>query len=63
LFVVLFFCYALAVLVLDGPELRNFGQYAVATIGSASNILAWHKSGYFAAGAGQNPLLMTWSRR
>jgi peptidoglycan/LPS O-acetylase OafA/YrhL len=61
LFVVLFFCYALAVLVLDGPELRNFGQYAVATVGSASNMLAWLKSGYFAAGAGQNPLLMTWS--
>ena len=61
LFVVLLFCYVMSLLVLDASELKTFGEYAVATVGSASNILAWLKASYFAAGADQNPLLMTWS--
>lgn len=61
LFAVLLFSYLLALFVLDAPEMKSFGEYAVATVTSSSNILAWLKSAYFAAGADQNPLLMTWS--
>lgn len=61
LFFVLICCFLMASFVLDAPEMQTFGKYAVATVASASNILAWLKSDYFAAGADQNPLLMTWS--
>jgi peptidoglycan/LPS O-acetylase OafA/YrhL len=61
LFFVLICCFLMASFVLDAPEMQTFGEYAVATGASASNVLAWLKSGYFAAGADQNPLLMTWS--
>jgi peptidoglycan/LPS O-acetylase OafA/YrhL len=61
LFTVLLVCYAIALCVLDAPEIKSFAEYAVAAVLSASNILAWLKAGYFAAGADQNPLLMTWS--
>lgn len=61
LFAVLLFCYAVAAFLLDAPELHTFAENAIATVGSASNILVWLKVNYFAAGANQNPLLMTWS--
>ena len=61
LFVVLAFCYVFSLFVLDTSELKTFARYAIATIGSFSNAFAWYKSGYFATGADQNPLLMTWS--
>jgi peptidoglycan/LPS O-acetylase OafA/YrhL len=46
---------------LDAPELKTFGENAIATLASVSNILVWLKVNYFAPGASQNPLLMTWS--
>lgn len=61
LFVVLLFCYAISLLLLDPAEIKEFAQYVVATILSASNILAWKKASYFAGGSSQHPLLMTWS--
>jgi peptidoglycan/LPS O-acetylase OafA/YrhL len=61
LLTVLLFCYAMAMLILDSSEMKTFAQYAVATLTSLSNILAWLKAGYFGPGADQNPLLMTWS--
>lgn len=61
LLVVLAFCYVAALLLLSPAEILNFARYCLATIASASNILAWLKADYFAAGNDQNPLLMTWS--
>ena len=61
LFAVLLFCYVVSVFLLDGIELKTLAEYIVATILSASNILIWLKVNYFAPGANQNPLLMTWS--
>jgi peptidoglycan/LPS O-acetylase OafA/YrhL len=49
-------------LVLFSPfELRHLAEYIFATAASASNILFWQKSGYFAPQVASNPLLMTWS--
>lgn len=59
--VVLLFCLALAVLVLSPVETRLLGDSALATTLSGSNFLFWHQSGYFDAGSGMKPLLMTWS--
>jgi len=61
LFSVMLACYVLAVLLLSPVELKTFANNAFATILSFSNIVFWLKSGYFAAKAELNPLLMTWS--
>jgi peptidoglycan/LPS O-acetylase OafA/YrhL len=61
LFVVLIFCYITALLLLSPAELVSFGSNSIAAIGSCSNLLSWYRTGYFATGADQNPLLMTWS--
>ncbi|MFZ3217917.1 MAG: acyltransferase family protein [Candidatus Acidiferrales bacterium] len=61
LFSVLLACYVLALVLLSPAEIRTFAHNAFATIVSASNVLFWLRSGYFAANADLNPLLMTWS--
>lgn len=61
LLAVLAACCLIALAILSPRELKSFGGYVVATLLSGSNILAWFKADYFAAGADQNPLLMTWS--
>lgn len=42
-------------------ELEAFGVSLVATILFGSNLLFWHRTGYFAAPAAEEPLLHTWS--
>lgn len=61
LYVVLIAVLAVGVVLLSPRELRNLAMYLFATIASASNIALWRTTGYFAASADQNPLLMTWS--
>jgi peptidoglycan/LPS O-acetylase OafA/YrhL len=61
LFGVLTISYVAAMLLLSPSEMKDFAESAIATIASSSNILFWLKSGYFATGADQKPLLMTWS--
>lgn len=61
LLVVLGFCEFAGLLVLSPEELMMLSRYCIATVASSANILAWAKSGYFASGADQNPLLMAWS--
>jgi len=59
--VVLLCCLGLAFLVMSPVEARLLGNSAVATALSGSNFLFWRQSGYFDAGSGMKPLLMTWS--
>ena len=59
--VVLLCCLFLAALVMSPVEASLLGKSALATTLSASNFLFWHQSGYFDAGSGMKPLLMTWS--
>jgi peptidoglycan/LPS O-acetylase OafA/YrhL len=59
--VVLFSCLILAALVMSPVEASLLGRSALATTLSASNFLFWRQSGYFDAGSGMKPLLMTWS--
>jgi peptidoglycan/LPS O-acetylase OafA/YrhL len=61
LFTVLLFCYGTSFVVLSPIEMRRFGGFAVSSLLSFSNILAWHQWNYFSPSAMQNPLLMTWS--
>ena len=61
LFAVLLFCYGVSLVVLSPIEMRRFGGFAVSSLFSFSNILAWHQWNYFSPWALQNPLLMTWS--
>ena len=61
LFCLLIFCYLVSVVLLTATELKLFDEYAVSSVFSISNILAWWKADYFAVGTEQNPLLMTWS--
>ncbi|HEX9198369.1 MAG TPA: acyltransferase family protein [Acidobacteriaceae bacterium] len=61
LFFLLLFCYLIALLVLTPLELTSFANYCLSTIFSFSNVVAWQDNSYFAAGADQKPLLMTWS--
>jgi len=61
LLVVVAFCEIAGLLILSPEELLMLSRYCIATLASAANVLAWLKSGYFAAGAEQNPLLMAWS--
>lgn len=59
--VVIFFCLGLAALVLSPWEAYRLGDSAVAASVSGSNFLFIIRTGYFAARALTNPLLMTWS--
>lgn len=61
LLAVIAFCYVAAVFLLTPTEIENFCSYAIAAISSSANILAFLKANYFATGADQKPLLMTWS--
>jgi peptidoglycan/LPS O-acetylase OafA/YrhL len=61
LFAVLTFSYVMAALLFSPLELWRFGSYALATVTSSSNIMAFLKSGYFEPKSELNPLLMTWS--
>ena len=61
LFFVLVFCYAIALLVLTPLEITEFAKYALSTIFSFSNLVAWRDNSYFGLGSDQKPLLMTWS--
>src|SRR5580692_1531681 len=58
---VLLCCLILAALVMSPVEASLLGKSALATTLSGSNFLFWHQSGYFDAGSGMKPLLMTWS--
>ena len=59
--VVLICCLVLAALIMSPVEASLLGKSAMATALSASNFLFWSQSGYFDAGSGMKPLLMTWS--
>jgi peptidoglycan/LPS O-acetylase OafA/YrhL len=61
LFVVLLFVYLVSAVMLNPLEQWKLGSYALATLGSGSNILYWLTSGYFQPQAELSPLLMTWS--
>jgi peptidoglycan/LPS O-acetylase OafA/YrhL len=61
LFFLLLVCYAIALLVLTPMELAGFANYALSTIFSFSNVVAWRDNSYFGVGADLRPLLMTWS--
>lgn len=55
-------CSILAAFFLLSPiEAWEFGRSAFAATLSASNLIFWHFSGYFATNSSLNPLLMTWS--
>jgi len=58
---VLAFCYCAGFILLSSLDLWRFGAYALSTVASASNILAYLKSGYFQPNSERLPLLMTWS--
>jgi peptidoglycan/LPS O-acetylase OafA/YrhL len=61
LLAVLLFCYGVSILLLSPVEMRRFGAFAVSSLLSVSNIVAWHQWNYFTSWALQYPLLMTWS--
>jgi peptidoglycan/LPS O-acetylase OafA/YrhL len=61
LFAVLAFSYVMAAALFSPLELWRFGSYALATITSGSNVLAFLKSSYFEPRSELTPLLMTWS--
>ncbi|MGB6691001.1 MAG: acyltransferase family protein [Terracidiphilus sp.] len=60
-FVVLIFSLIAALILLSPGECADFGRSAFAATLSASNILFWGTTNYFAGKSGFNPLLMTWS--
>jgi peptidoglycan/LPS O-acetylase OafA/YrhL len=61
LFAVLLFCYGISFLLLSPIEMKRFGGFALSSLLSVSNIVAWHQWNYFTPWAMQYPLLMTWS--
>lgn len=64
LFAVLFFCIAVAVLLLDPREMASFGKEMCAATFFVSNIYFWssaHPLGYFDSTVSSQPLLHTWS--
>lgn len=61
LYVVLVVFTALCALLLSPFEFVHFARNAIAATLSASNILFWRSSNYFAPNADTNMLLMTWS--
>ena len=61
LYVVMIAVLTLGLVLLSPHELRDLAKYTVSTTASASNVMLWHSTGYFAANADVNPLLMTWS--
>lgn len=54
-------CLPFAWLWLLPSDMKDFSQSLVAVATFASNVLFWHKSGYFDAAAEFRPLLHTWS--
>jgi peptidoglycan/LPS O-acetylase OafA/YrhL len=61
LFAVLGFTLVAAMLLLSPAEAEELGRGALAATLSASNILFWATTNYFAGKSSMNPLLMTWS--
>jgi peptidoglycan/LPS O-acetylase OafA/YrhL len=59
--VLLILCSIVSTLLFMPHDLKEFGQSAVATALSASNIYFWLKTGYFDPDAVTKPLLHTWS--
>jgi peptidoglycan/LPS O-acetylase OafA/YrhL len=60
-YAVLLFTVVISLFLLSPAEASEFGRSAFAATLSASNLIFWHFSGYFAAKSALNPLLMTWS--
>lgn len=60
-YAVLTFTILAAMFLLSPTEASEFGRSAFAATLSASNLIFWHFSGYFASKSDLNPLLMTWS--
>jgi len=60
-FAVLVITLAIALLLLAPAELTGFARSSLAASVSASNILFWGTSNYFASRSGLDPMLMTWS--
>lgn len=54
-------CSAIAYFLFTPFELAFFARYAIATILSISNIIAWKQTSYFSPDSSHNSLLMTWS--
>jgi len=61
LYMVLISVLAIGMVLLSSRELRNLAMYTFSSTASASNVMFWHNTGYFAPNADLNPLLMTWS--
>jgi peptidoglycan/LPS O-acetylase OafA/YrhL len=61
LFAVLVFTLAVAMVLLSPAEAADLGRSAFAATLSASNILFWGTTNYFAGKSSFNPMLMTWS--
>ena len=61
LFPVIAFTLVVGAFLFDAYTFKDLGQSITATTLFSSNILFWHKSGYFAAPSQQMPLLHTWS--
>ena len=60
-FVILTFTSFAALILLSPGECADFGRSAFAATLSASNILFWGTTNYFAGKSNFNPMLMTWS--
>lgn len=60
-FAVLAFTLAAAMVLLSPAEATDLGRSALAATLSASNILFWGTTNYFASKSSVNPMLMTWS--
>lgn len=61
LFFVVLACIPLAWIWMIPSQFKEFADSIMAVTVFASNILFWRESGYFAAEAGEKPLLHTWS--
>lgn len=61
LFLVMAACVPVAWLMLLPDDMKDFSQSLTAVSVFASNLLFWHKSGYFDSAAELRPLLHTWS--
>ena len=61
LFFVMLVCIPFAWMWMQPSQMKDFSQSLVAVSLFVSNILFWHKSGYFDAAAEEKPLLHTWS--
>jgi peptidoglycan/LPS O-acetylase OafA/YrhL len=61
LYLVVLICFIPALWLLMPLDLKRFGEAAAATTVFLSNVLFWHRSGYFGESATVQPLLHTWS--